>query len=279
MPASPLDPFRYVSERVKLPLASGRGARPQVLRELVTGNLVDHLVLEVGRVGGLVEARRIAALAEVHHIGIVPIGSGSSVSLRAALQLAAVVTNLSVVEIRPGLAPIDRGMTSVDDRPDVVPVPSVSGVSSMSDSKSARRQLLEANVRTYFEGCNEGSHAKMASVFAPSIAHYFPPGMFGPRVGSESIAALWRGTIRQNGSRWTIDRMVSDENEVVIEWTHFQPNAGAYIRGAEWYEFDADGQITVIKAYYASPRDRSLPANELDGYPYAELGYPDGGPG
>lgn len=144
----------------------------------------------------------------------------------------------------------------------------------MTDQKSERRRLLERQVRTYFEGCNEGSREKMASVFAPSIVHYFPPGMFGPRVGSRSIASLWRETIRQNGSRWTIDRMVSDDNEVVIEWTHWQPVPGTYIRGAEWYEFDDDGLITVIKAYYASPRDRTLAANELDGYPYAELGYP-----
>ena len=148
----------------------------------------------------------------------------------------------------------------------------------MSEQRSSRRQLLERQVRIYFDGCNEGSKAKMASVFAPSIVHYFPPGMFGPRVGSESIAELWRGTIRQNGSRWTIDRIVSDENEVVIEWTHWQPGPGTHIRGAEWYEFDEHGLITVIKAYYASPRDRSLAANELDGYPYAELGYPTSPP-
>jgi hypothetical protein len=144
----------------------------------------------------------------------------------------------------------------------------------MNEPKSARRLLLEERVRTYFEGCNEGDHEKMASTFADSVVHYFPPGMFGPRVGASSISGLWRGTIRDNGSRWTIDRMISDEQEVVIEWTHFQPKAGAYIRGAEWYEFDEDGLITVIKAYYASPRDRSLPANELDGYPYSDLGYP-----
>jgi hypothetical protein len=143
----------------------------------------------------------------------------------------------------------------------------------MNEAKSARRQQLESAVRTYFEGCNEGSHAKMASVFHPSIAHYFPPGMFGPRVGSHAIAELWRDMIQRAGSRWTIDRMVSDENEVVIEWTHFQPRTGSYVRGAEWYEFDEDGLITVIKAYYASPRDKNLVANELDGYPYAELGY------
>jgi SnoaL-like protein len=144
----------------------------------------------------------------------------------------------------------------------------------VNEAKSPRRRFLEAQVRTYFEGCNEGSREKMASVFAPSIVHYFPPGMFGPVVGSDAIADLWRRMIGQAGSRWTIDRIVSDEQEIVIEWTHFQPKNGTYIRGAEWYEFDEDGLITVIKAYYASPRDRALAANELDGYPYAALGYP-----
>lgn len=148
----------------------------------------------------------------------------------------------------------------------------------MNQSKSPRRQLLEAQVRTYFEACNEGSHEKMASVFSTSVVHYFPPGMFGPRVGASSISELWRGTIRKTGSRWTIDRMISDDNEVVVEWTHFQPRIGAYIRGAEWYEFDEAGLITVIKAYYASPRDRELDRNELDGYPYAALGYPMAAP-
>jgi hypothetical protein len=140
--------------------------------------------------------------------------------------------------------------------------------------KSHRRLVLESAVRTYFDGCNEGSHAKMASVFAPSVVHYFPPGMFGPRVGSRSIADLWQDMIQRAGSRWTIDRLISSDEEVVVEWTHFQPNTASYVRGAEWYEFDDAGMITVIKAYYASPRDRSLAANELDGYPYAELGYP-----
>jgi len=143
----------------------------------------------------------------------------------------------------------------------------------MSEVISARRELLEKQVRTYFEGCNEGSHSKMAAVFAPSIVHYFPPGMFGPRVGSRAIADLWRDMIQRFGSRWTIDRLVSNDEEVVVEWTHWQPATNSYVRGAEWYEFDEAGLITVIKAYYASPRDRSLPANELDGYPYAELGY------
>lgn len=110
----PVDGLQRVSDRASVPLAAGRGACPDVLRELVARELVDHLVIEVGRVGGLVEARRIAALAEVFHIGVVPIGSGGAVSLHAALQLAAVLPNLSMVEVRPGLVPVERGMVSLD---------------------------------------------------------------------------------------------------------------------------------------------------------------------
>jgi L-alanine-DL-glutamate epimerase-like enolase superfamily enzyme len=127
VPVSPLDPLQYVSPRSNLPVAAGRGAPPDVLRGLVTSNLVDHLVIDVGRVGGLVAARRISALAEVHHIGMIPVSYGSSVSLTIALQLAAVTTNVSVVEVGPDLAPIDRGMVSVDHRPEIAFLPAVSG--------------------------------------------------------------------------------------------------------------------------------------------------------
>jgi galactonate dehydratase len=111
------DSLERLAEHLTLPLAAGRGASAPVLRALATGNFVDYLVLEVGRVGGLVEARRIAALAEVYHLAVVPIGSGGSLSLGVALELAAVVPNLSLVEVRPGLAAVESGMVSVDGRP------------------------------------------------------------------------------------------------------------------------------------------------------------------
>jgi galactonate dehydratase len=108
---------RNPSEARTLPRAAGRGADGMTLRSLATGNVVDHLVLEVGRIGGLLEARRIAALAEVYYTGVVPVGSGTAISLHAALQIAAVVPNLSMVEARPGLAAVEDGLISIDDRP------------------------------------------------------------------------------------------------------------------------------------------------------------------
>jgi len=135
-------------------------------------------------------------------------------------------------------------------------------------------KLLEQMVRTYFEACNESDREKFYTVLADDAVHYFPPGVGGPYEGKEAIADLWIWFVKEKGSRWTIDRLVCDGNEVVIEWTHFKPLAGEHIRGAEWYEFDESGKILTIIAYYASPRDATLKANELEGYPYAERGYP-----
>jgi galactonate dehydratase len=94
--------------------AMGRGADPEVLRRLVIDNVADHLVLEVDRIGGILEARRIAALAEVFYTGVITAGPDGALPLRDALCLAATVPNLSVVEVRPGLAPVEDGMLSLD---------------------------------------------------------------------------------------------------------------------------------------------------------------------
>lgn len=117
VPAWQIGRLRDLAARTNMPLAAGRGSRPDILRDLATSNLVDHLIVDVGRVGGLLEARRIAALAEIFHVGIVPTGSGGSVSLRAALQFAGVLPNFSMVEVRPGLVTIEDGMVAIDDRP------------------------------------------------------------------------------------------------------------------------------------------------------------------
>lgn len=132
----------------------------------------------------------------------------------------------------------------------------------------------ERTVRAYFEGCNEANREKLYAVLAEDAVHYFPRGVGGPYRGREAIANLWIGFVREKGSRWTIDRLVSDGREVAIEWTHFKPKAGEFIRGAEWYEFDEAGMITEIRAYYAAPRDPAANVNELEGFPYQHKGFP-----
>jgi methyltransferase len=136
-----------------------------------------------------------------------------------------------------------------------------------------RAQLMRA-VHGYFRACNAASRDLFAEVLAPDCRHYFPPGTGGPYLGRDAIADLWIGFVRAKGSQWTIDRMVCDGRELVIEWTHFKPAVGEHIRGSEWYEFDDEGKITAIWAHYASPRDAARARNELEGFDYDERAYP-----
>lgn len=145
-------------------------------------------------------------------------------------------------------------------------------------TEEPRRVLLEGMVRRYYEGCNRADRELMISTLAPEAAHYFPAGApQGPFLGAEAIADGWVEAVRRLDSRWTIDRLVVDENvdEAVVEWTHFKPNQDTFLRGAEWICFDAEGRITEIRAYYACPPPEGPPQEHaLGGFDYASRGYP-----
>ena len=132
----------------------------------------------------------------------------------------------------------------------------------------------ERVARAYFEACNKASREELYSVLADDAVHYFPPGVGGPYRGKEAIADLWLGFVADKGSSWTIDCLLSDGDQVVLEFSHFKSRVGELVRGSEWYRFDDDGKIVEIRAYYASPRDPTRKRNELEQFPYGERGYP-----
>ncbi len=144
----------------------------------------------------------------------------------------------------------------------------------MKPYDESRAERMSATVRAYFDACNAASRERFEAVLAESCVHWFPPNTGGPYVGRDAIVGLWLTFVREKGSQWTIDRLVTDGHELCIEWTHHKPRVGERIRGSEWYTFDAEGRIDGIWAHYASPRDAGRAANELDGFPYADLGYP-----
>lgn len=137
---------------------------------------------------------------------------------------------------------------------------------------------LEATIRTYFDGCNEASAAKITSCMEPDAVHYFPAGApQGTFFGAKAIADGWVRAVATLGSIWTIDRILVDasKREAVIEWTHFKPKQGVYLRGDEWYVFSPAGLIREIRAYYACPASTTpVRTHELGDFKYAALGYP-----
>ncbi|MFC5830664.1 nuclear transport factor 2 family protein [Nonomuraea insulae] len=138
-------------------------------------------------------------------------------------------------------------------------------------------ELMERTIRTYFQGCNEADVELMASCFTDDAVHYFPPGMYGGAWrGARVIARNWVDFVATKGSAWTIDRLICDpvSHQAAIEWTHYKTAEGTILRGDEWYLFDqGSGLIAEIRAYYASPVDKSVQRLELDGFDYAGRGY------
>lgn len=136
---------------------------------------------------------------------------------------------------------------------------------------------LEATIREYFNACNEADAAKISACFEPDGIHYFPAGApQGTFAGAQAIAAGWVKAVANLGSIWTIDRIIVDAPrlEAVIEWTHFKPKQGLYLRGDEWYVFSKRGLIREIRAYYACPPATAEKRNhELGDFDYRGLGY------
>jgi ketosteroid isomerase-like protein len=139
-----------------------------------------------------------------------------------------------------------------------------------------RRDEMERLVRRFYEGCNEGSGPKLRSCLAEDAVHYFPAGAAQDIFrGREAIIAAWQSAIRTQDSRWTLDRVLVDEElaEVAIEWTHFKPALGGHVRGAELCTVDAELRITEIRAYYAAPAPDPDRRYELGRFDYAGRGY------
>lgn len=145
----------------------------------------------------------------------------------------------------------------------------------MSDGLTAEQ--MESAIRGYFDACNDADVDAIASYFTEDGVHFFPPGMYqGPFRGARTIGERWRGAVENLGSVWAIDEIICDPStgRAVVEWTHFKTYEGTVLRGDEWYRFDTEtGLIEEIRAYYASPQDKSLERLELGDFDYEGRGY------
>ena len=96
------DEMSYVASKVAVPIATGeRMTSLWEFQMLVRRNCVQLFRPDVCMVGGLSGARKIAALAEASHIGIVPHNPLSAVSTAACLQIAATSPTFVIQELPP----------------------------------------------------------------------------------------------------------------------------------------------------------------------------------
>ena len=122
VPPENLAALEKVSNRVSIPVATGERIHVRhEFRELFERQAADVVQPDTTTVGGILEARKIAAWAESHYVQVAPHNVGGPISTATALHLAACVPNFKiqenfndfaeahVQEVAPGNPPVSDG--------------------------------------------------------------------------------------------------------------------------------------------------------------------------
>ena len=97
------DEMAYVADKINIPIATGeRFTSIWEFEQLLSRNAVQYVRPDVCLVGGITGAKKIAALAEARHVGVVPHNPLSPVSTMACLQIAAGAPNFALQEYPTG---------------------------------------------------------------------------------------------------------------------------------------------------------------------------------
>ncbi|NLS77174.1 MAG: galactonate dehydratase [Chloroflexi bacterium] len=97
------DAMAEVARNIRIPIATGE--RLHTIYEfeaLLSRGAVQYVRPDVCMAGGISHSKKIAALAEAHHAGVVPHNPLSPVSTAACLQLAACIPNFALQEYPKG---------------------------------------------------------------------------------------------------------------------------------------------------------------------------------
>jgi L-alanine-DL-glutamate epimerase-like enolase superfamily enzyme len=132
-PIPPLntDALRRVTLGTTTPIATGENHyQRHQFRELLEREAVDILAPDFQKVGGLLEGRRIADMAEVHFVAVAPHNISSPIGTLASAHLCAAVPNFLALEWHAASVPffddlmvgrrgpvIQNGYITVPDRP------------------------------------------------------------------------------------------------------------------------------------------------------------------
>jgi galactonate dehydratase len=103
----PADPFdvgalKEISQRVDIPVAVGeRLCTRHAFRKIFEPHAADIVQPDVGNTGGIMEVKKIAAMAEAYNMRVAPHNCGSSLCTAASLQVSACLANFMTLEIYP----------------------------------------------------------------------------------------------------------------------------------------------------------------------------------
>jgi galactonate dehydratase len=130
VPPENLKALAKVAEHTPLPIATGERIHDRIeFRELFESQGAGIIQPDVGHIGGILEARKLAATAETHYVLVAPHNVGGPVLTAASLQLAACTPNFKiqehfndfadqeVLQAAPGLGPVVDGYFDLPTAP------------------------------------------------------------------------------------------------------------------------------------------------------------------
>jgi|SRR5262249_26421132 len=103
----PADPFdsaalKKISDHIEIPIALGeRVYTRHGFRPILESRAADILQPDIGNTGGIMELKKIAAMAEAYSMAIQPHICASPVATAAALQIDACISNFIIQELYP----------------------------------------------------------------------------------------------------------------------------------------------------------------------------------
>ena len=101
-----IEVMRKIRESVPVPLATGERDRTiWEVREILEAQVIDILQPDCGHGGGISQMKKVAALAEAHHVPLAPHCTMSHLGLTASLHVAASVPFFLIHEGYEGVLP------------------------------------------------------------------------------------------------------------------------------------------------------------------------------
>jgi galactonate dehydratase len=99
VPLGDLNAILHVRRSTSIPIATGESLRTKSrFRELLESRAADYILPDVKYVGGILELKKIAALAEAAGIPVTPHNPSGPVAMAASVQCMASVPNFAILE-------------------------------------------------------------------------------------------------------------------------------------------------------------------------------------
>lgn len=155
VPPDNLDALKAVREKSNLPISAGERlySRRDYL-PLFDMRAADYIQPDISHAGGIMELKKIGAMAEAHYIGFAPHNPSGPVANAATLQLAACCTNFTILEIMYSDVEYRKDVTNecLEYKDGYITIPNKPGLGIEIDEEECAKHPYEVHTLRHYTG-------------------------------------------------------------------------------------------------------------------------------